>query len=250
MFLTLLISFSVLIVNSRNTLHPQIWINGKINSRVRTRLLDIANDFIDSLEVKWVKPSDIVFTGSLANYNWSKYSDIDVHVIIDFSKVYKKTEFVEDYFDSKRKLWNETHDTLKIYGFPVEMYVEDVDADTKSSGIYSLKTNKWIKEPKDLNDAILNQEYIKDVAAKYMTQIEDIEDDLKNCKDDKKLEKLGKQAKRLFDKLRDKRQKGLNTKAQEMSSGNIIWKVMRREKYIERLANIIKQTYDKMKSLD
>lgn len=235
----------------KDELHPKIWLNNKINSNVRIRLLDIANDFIDELGIRWVKPSDIIFTGSLANYNWSRYSDIDVHIVMDFSKVYSKTDFVEDYFDSKRKLWNDTHKKLKIYGFPVELYVEDINADTKSSGVYSLKSNKWLVEPSDLSDATLNQDYIKDVSAKYMTQIEDLEDDLKNNKqDDSSLKKIGTQAKRLFNKLKDKRQKGLNSKSQEMSSGNIIWKVLRRNGYIEQLSNIIKITYDKMKSID
>ena len=43
---------------------------GQLNSQIRMRLLDIADDFVKSLEVIWVKPSDIVLTGSIANYNW------------------------------------------------------------------------------------------------------------------------------------------------------------------------------------
>ena len=88
-------------------LHPKVWINGKLNSRVRLRLLDIADDFIASLEVDWVKPDDIILTGSLANYNWSKFSDFDLHILIDFKKVDDRTNFVKDYFDSKKSLWND-----------------------------------------------------------------------------------------------------------------------------------------------
>ena len=49
---------------------------------VRTRLLEIANEFIDFLDVE-IMVSDIILTGSLANYNWSKYSDFDIHILID-----------------------------------------------------------------------------------------------------------------------------------------------------------------------
>ena len=122
----------------KTELHPKLWVNNKLNSRVRLRLLDIADDFIDTLAVDWVKPKDIVFTGSLANYNWSRYSDIDIHVILDYDKVYKKKEFVEDYFSSKKELWLNEHPKLSIYGFPIELYVEDSNEQSTSSGIYSL----------------------------------------------------------------------------------------------------------------
>ena len=84
-----------------------------LDSRIRLKLLDIAEDFIDFLGVDWVKPDDIIMTGSLANFNWNKkYSDIDLHVLIDFSKVDKRTDFVKKYFDSLKNQWNEVHEDL------------------------------------------------------------------------------------------------------------------------------------------
>lgn len=232
----------------KDELNPKLWVNDKINSRVRVRLLDIADDFIDSLSTNWVKPKDIVITGSLANYNWSKYSDIDLHVIVDYKEVYKKSEFVEDYFKSKKDAWNKSHENLKIYGFPVELYVEDLNNPTHSSGVFSLLKNKWVKEPKNMDDALMNQDYIKDVSAKYMTQIDKMEEKLEKDLNTKEIRKINAEAKRLLNKLKDKRKKGLDTKAQEMSSGNIIWKVLRREKYVKKLTKIIDDTYNEMKS--
>ena len=120
----------------QDELNPKFWINNKINSRVRLKLLDLADEFYDSLNITWVKPKDIVLTGSIANYNWSKYSDVDVHILVDYKEVWDKTEFVEDYFKSKKQLWSEEHDGLKIYGFPVEMFVEDSNNENPNSGIY------------------------------------------------------------------------------------------------------------------
>lgn len=85
-------------------LNSKFWINGKLNSKVRLKLMDIADDFIQTLNVKWVKPLDIVFTGSLANYNWTKYSDIDIHVIMNYKDVYENVEFVKEYFEMKNIL--------------------------------------------------------------------------------------------------------------------------------------------------
>ena len=59
-------NFNLSSFRPQTQLNPKIWIDGELNSRVRLRLLDIADDFIDTLEVDWVKPKDIILTGSLA----------------------------------------------------------------------------------------------------------------------------------------------------------------------------------------
>lgn len=232
----------------QDELNPKFWINNKINSRVRLKLMDLADEFYDSLNIKWVKPKDIVLTGSIANYNWSKYSDVDVHILVDYKEVWEKTDFVKDYFDSKKQLWSEEHDTLKIYGFPVEMYVEDSNVKNPNSGIYSLNKNKWIVEPNDFQDAELNEDFIKNTSAKLMTEIDDIESDLKTEKDNHKLEVLSTKMKKLFDKLVKQRKESLE-KHGEMGTYNIIWKVLRRSGYLDKIWEIINNIYNKVNSI-
>lgn len=232
----------------QDTLNPKIWVNDKINSQVRLRLLDIADDFLEECSTRWVKPDDIVLTGSLANYNWSRYSDLDVHILMDFGKVYKKKELVEDYFDSKKELWKRDHQDLKIYGFPVEIYVQDTDAKFEASGVYSLNRNEWIREPQDLDDVKINGEYVKREAAKYMTMIDGYEKDLKRLDDTHKIEKIGEKVKKLFDKLKNIRKESLRRNG-EMSSGNIIYKIIRRMGYLDKVWEIINTTYNKSKAL-
>lgn len=232
----------------QDELNPKFWINNKINSRVRLKLLDLADEFIDNLAVDWVKPEDIVLTGSIANYNWSKYSDVDVHILIDFKKVWNKTEFVQDYFDSKKALWSQKHENLKIYGFPVEIYVEDVNQDNPNSGIYSLNKNKWIVKPNDFQDADLNEKYIKEHSARIMTQIDNIEEKIKTEKDNHKLEVLSTKLKNLFDKLHKQRKESLD-KHGEMGTYNIIWKVLRRSGHLDKIWEIINTIYNKVNSL-
>lgn len=241
------VNLSSFAVNDR--LNPKIWVNEKINSDVRLKLLEIADDFVDSLAMDWVKPLDVLFTGSLANYNWSEYSDIDMHILYDFSEIYDNTEFVEDYFKAKRNLWNEEHEGISIYGFPVEISAEDANNPSKSSGVYSLEKNEWIKLPKDISDSRLNVDYIRETAAEYMTKIDEMEEEMERTDDIAKIEKLNKSAERMFDRLKDMRKKSLETEAGEMASDNIVWKVLRREEYIGRLNAIITDTYDKMMSL-
>lgn len=236
-------SFSI-----KDKLHPKFWVNNRLNSRVRLRLLDIADDFIDTLAVDWVKPKDIVMTGSLANYNWSKYSDVDIHILIDYGKVYKNKEFVEDYFNSKKEVWLEEHPKLRIYGFPIEIYVEDYKGGTTSTGVYSLEKNKWINEPGDIQNAKINSKYVKKVAAKIMTAIDKIVDKLENEKDEHKIEELSDKLKSIFNKVKKLRGEGLK-KGGEMSSGNIIYKLLRRTNYIDKIWNNVNHSYDTLNSL-
>lgn len=230
-------------------LHPKIWPNGKLNSKVRLRLLDIADDFIETLKVDWAKPKDVILTGSLANYNWSKFSDFDLHIIIDFAEVDDRVEFVKDYFDSKKKIWNEQHENLKIYGFPVEVYVQDANELHTASGVYSLERNKWLRTPeKDSIKAIkLNKFFIKEKAGKFIRQINALDDAL-NTADSAQAETIGNKAKALFDKIKGIRKEAL-AKGGEMSSGNIIFKTLRRTGYIEKLVDIKAKTYDKIYSI-
>ena len=67
-------------------LNPTVWQGEEINPAIRTKLLQIANDFYSDLKIS-APIEDIQLTGSLANYNWTKYSDFDVHVIMDLSQI-------------------------------------------------------------------------------------------------------------------------------------------------------------------
>ena len=237
----------------QNILNPQIWDNeNQINSRVRLKLLDIADDFIETLGISWIKPIDIILTGSLCNYNWSSYSDVDLHIIIDFAEINQKKQFVEEYFKLKKNEWNESHQDLKIYGFNVELYAEDVENDSVRDGIYSLEKDKWVKKPfsakiQPISDT--KERKIKYLASIALTKIEDLEDEFNEPYDEVKLEKLSYKIDRLLDTLKKVRQEGLNKKG-EMSVGNIIYKICRRTGYLDKLWDLKNKVYDKKNSLN
>lgn len=232
-------------------LNPRVWgEDGEINSRVRLRLLDIADEFIDTLNVNWVKPEDIILTGSLANYNWSRYSDFDLHILMDFKKVDKRVDFVREYFNSKKTLWNEQHENLKIYGFPVELYVQDTNEEHTASGIYSLNKNKWIKEPEqdELKSMKLDKPTIKAKSLKFMGIIDKLCDKYNGEKDEHKLETLSKKIKETWDSLKRVRKNALKN-GNEMSVGNLVWKCLRRLGYTEKLMDLKYKSYDKINSI-
>lgn len=234
----------------KKQLEPHIWINGEMNSRVRLRLMDIADDFIDTLDVDWVKPKDIILTGSLANYNYSKYSDFDLHVVIDFEEVDDRVNFVKEYFDAKKKLWNEQHENLKIYGYPVELYVQDSNEFHNASGVYSLNLNAWIRKPSEngIESIKLNKFYIKEKVLKLINKIDELCELADTETDEYKLEEVAEKANALFKKIRSARKMGLK-RGGEMDSFNIIFKCLRRFGYIGKLVDLKTRTYDKLFSI-
>jgi predicted nucleotidyltransferase len=133
--------------NVQENLNPQIWdlTNNKMKPRVRQSLLDIANEFINYLGFD-IFVQDITMTGSLANFNWSKFSDIDLHIMFDFNEAKEQKELFAELFKLKKTLFNSTHD-LKIKGYEVELYVQDTNEPHISTGIYSVLFDNWISEP-------------------------------------------------------------------------------------------------------
>lgn len=243
-------SFDLSSFKPQKELNPKVFPHGKINSKVRLRLLDIADDFLKTLEVDWVKPKDYILTGSLANYNWSKYSDFDLHILMDFKEVDERVNFVKDYFDTKKKLWNEQHENLKIYGFPVEVYVQDINEQHTASGVYSLYKNKWLVEPEPnkIKAIKLNKFFIKEKTIKFMKQINKLEEDFENAGDDYTGSLVANKAKAIFDKIKGMRKEALKN-GDEMSSGNLIFKCLRRFGYIGKLTDIKSKTYDRINSI-
>ena len=233
-----------------NELCPKIWDGMTLNSRVRLRLLDIADDFFDTLGVKWVSPLDIILTGSICNFNWSRFSDIDLHLIVDFKDVNEKTELVKSYFDAKKNEWNEEHDNLEIYGFKVELYVQDSNEFAVSKGVYSLEKNEWVSMPErdEFIDIDEVSDDIKNMAAKVMTYIDDIEEEAENESDLKKLDDLSNEVSNTIDKVKGIRKFGLEKNA-EGSVGNIIYKILRRTNYLDKLYDLKVKLYDKLNSL-
>lgn len=232
-------------------LADKIWHGDKLNSKVRLKLLDLADDFWDFVSTKWVKRKAIMITGSICNYNWSKFSDIDVHIVVDFSEVDERTDFVREYYNSKKDDWNSTHDKLRIYGHTVEFYIEDVNDVTESTGKYDLEKNEWIDEPEvsDVKEIGLNKYDIKNISSKLMTKIDDFDEDISKTSDRAILRALNKKARSLLNKIKSIRKYGLKRNG-EGDTYNIVYKVLRRSGYIDKLYSLIGSSYDRENSID
>jgi hypothetical protein len=212
-----------------------------MSSKVRDRLLDIAYEFIEFLGVD-VVISDVVMMGSLANYNWSRFSDVDLHLIADFEQFSEKElPLYEELFELKKTLFNDRHN-IKIYGYDVELYVQD-DVKAFSSGEYSVLFDEWKKKPKK-EKVEIDTELIKNKSEHWMKIIDEVIDNL----DDKSMESGVDSINKIKDKLKKYRTSGLE-KGGEMSDENLVFKVLRRNGYIGKLFNFKTEYQDKKLSL-
>jgi len=222
-------------------LNPRFWQNDKLNKNVAKRLKKIANEFFDGLEID-ATMEDLRFTGSLANYNWSKYSDIDLHMVVDFSKIDENTELVKGFFDGARMRWNDSHN-ITIYGYEVEIYVEDVGEVHKSTGVYSITNNDWAVKP---NAMQVEFDYI--TARKKADAVQTEANLIEKFAGQKPRDAL-KSIDRLKAKIRRMRRAGLNSPEQEYSAENIAFKILRREGTLDKINNLKYDAYDAVLSI-
>lgn len=225
-------------------LQPDIWTGeNMLEPEVRDRLVEIANDFLEGLEVP-AQMADLRFTGSLANYNWSRYSDIDLHIVVDFSEIDENVELVKAFFDEARMRWNDKHRIL-IHDFEVEIYVENVNEEHKSSGIYSITNDEWFVEPR-----ITRRDIDFETAQKKADDYIDQTDRVATLVADEEYERALRNVERIKAKIRQMRQAGLDSEDAEFSAENIAFKILRRDGVLERLNDLKYDAYDSSKTIN
>lgn len=221
-----------------DNLQPDFWgEDEKLDKEIRAILIKIADDYWKELDLGF-DYSDITMTGSLANYNWSKHSDVDLHILFDMNKLGESKEMIKDLLDFKTRKWNSDHD-ITIKDFEVELYLQPEGQEHHSTGVYSLLNNDWIVQPEkkvvNLDKANIRKKY-----SAIAKRIQDLESDAKSTHDHQQvIDKVDK----LREKVRKMRQSGLESGG-EFSVENIVFKMLRRNDFMEKLGNLSKDTYD------
>lgn len=226
-----------------NNLNPDFWEDTTLNPKVKREIMKIAKDFFKNLELSpSIKMKDILLVGSIANYNWSKYSDVDIHIVVDFSEFKEDEDFIKKFFDTQKNLWNNKHD-IKMFGYDVELYVQELKEKLESSAIYSVPHDKWIVKPEKTNFK-LDKKVIKRKVETIFKKLEDI----KNDYEDENYENVIEKTKNIQDYIKKMRKSGLKTGG-EFSSENIVFKILRRTDFMDVLNNYKNKAYDKSVSL-
>jgi pyrimidine deaminase RibD-like protein len=219
-----------------NRLNPATWTGDQMRPEVRERLLAIVGTFVDYLEIPNFEVIDIVLTGSMSNYNWTRFSDFDLHVVTDYNDL-QCDDLAEALYQAKKKIWNDAHN-IRIRGHDVELYVEDVKQPPVSQGVFSISTNRWVHTPKYLQPKISTGA----VNHKVQDLLVQIRHALATADDSRDI-------KRITDKLRKMRRAGLDAGG-EFSVENLAFKVVRNLGYLDRLSKAYHTTQDREFSME
>ena len=210
-------------ISFHDELNPKLWNNNNLRPEVKKQLEIVAQDFLSELGVDDLDVQDITVSGSNAAYSYTPHSDLDLHILVDMSKL-DNNEVYKELFNAKKNIYNDTHNIL-IHGVPVELYVQDAREPVVSLGEYSINDNKWLRLPTKRR-ANFDQNATK---AKYNKLHELIEFALNT----RKLDKVEKTIK----KIKQYRQAGLD-KGGEFGPENLAYKMLRNQGYITKLYDL------------
>jgi predicted nucleotidyltransferase len=216
-----------------------------LKDKVRDKMLEIVDTFLADLEEQEVKikVDDILFIGSNASYNYTKDSDIDLHILANTKAVDYPADLGAAIYSAYRSIFNKNLD-ITLYDIPLEIFVETEDSARVSNGVYSVKKNKWIKKP--VQEDI--PEYDKDALDKL---VEEWEEKCKNLIDDIKADKLDDEKKvvkileDIYEKLRKK-----GVAKGEYATENLAFKELRNKGYLDQFKEYRNELTSKRLSLE
>ena len=229
----------------KDELNKKIWKDGDLDDEIRRNLLRIGQDFYAESDLE-ADVIDVVLCGSLCNYNWSeRYSDYDLHVIIHYKDIDENYELAEKICDLTKKLWNLKHD-IKIAGYEVEVMIQDEDDMNEAikggrmGGVYSLMKDKWIRKP-ERKDFVPDEKLIRSKAETVMSQVDELEEQIHEDKYEDFVKKLDA----VWKRIKDFRKSGLESESGEFSIGNLVFKLLRRNGYLDSVMKMKREAYDK-----
>lgn len=235
-------SFS-LTLSYHDVLNPAIWEDEKhIKKDVREALLKIADAWQVFAKIPNSAVHDIIFTGGNANFNYTSFSDLDVHLIVDKEKISSDKDLLDDYFQDKKTLWALKHPNISVKGYPVELYAQGInDTISKNAGVYSLKNNKWIKIP--VHEDIKSFDSEPGLKAKVQNYMHMINKIIKSPGDH------STELDALKTKIHAMRGAAISSGG-EYSFENLIFKELRNRGYIDKIKKYITTSKDKMFTLE
>ena len=223
-------------IEYHDILNPILWDGYELKTEIRDKLLEIYNTFKNQLQEKDIPIDviDVLLLGSNASYNYTDNSDIDLHLVVDFKDVPLTNALTQLFYNAEKNEFNDNYDIM-IKGLEVEVYIEDIDAGTKSNGIYSLLLNRWLRYPK--YEPPEEVDY-SDLLNKYKTKVQEV-----------LINNSLEQIKQLINEIKMMRKLSLNETG-EYSPGNLVFKELRNDGSIDSLYDKLHELTSKKLSLE
>lgn len=221
-------------------MNPKLWSSDKkLRAEVRSKLLQFAKTWQTFAGIPNDSVVDIILTGGNANYNYTRFSDLDVHLLVDKSKLTMFGAKLDDQMQAKKQLWTLTHD-VKVLGYALEPYAQDKDSKfPRGQGVYSLKNERWLQEPiYQQNLTFRNDPILKQKVEHYMDLIDSI---IKHHMGQSAIDSLKTRLKTM--------RNAAIAKGGEFSRENLVFKELRNQGYLDKLNDYEKSEQDKKLSL-
>ena len=233
-------------IEKHDTLNSKLFTKEELlKDKVRDKMLEIVDEFLADLkeqDIK-IKVDDVLLIGSNASYNYTKDSDIDLHILANARAANYDKEIAAALYGAYRTIFNKQLD-ITLYDIPLEIFVETEDSARVSNGVYSVKKNKWIKKPVAEDIPEYDTKALSELVDKWETKCKDLIDDIKADKldDEKKVIKLLED---IYEKLR---KKGISKG--EYSIENLAFKELRNKGYLDKLKDYRNELVSKRLSLE
>lgn len=229
----------------KEKLNTKFWTRGKLQEDISERLLEIAEEFYSSVREtinNAPEIEDIIFTGSLASYNYHNSSDIDLHIVVNFEDIGEAKDILAEFFALKRIQWNKSHN-IYIHNHEVEIYIQDSNEEHFANGIYSISSEEWLEMPVKENVDI----DFKSAEKKYESISLEIKE-LSKLFRVKEYQKVYDHASKLKQKIKFMRNSGLEHEG-VYSPENLAFKMLRNNDQIKDLMSLRINSYDKKMSI-
>lgn len=230
-------------IEKHEELNPKLFDGNTLKPDIKEKMLEIVQEFVSGLEQDQIgiKVDDILFLGSNASYNYTKDSDIDLHIIVDPAELNCSEEVSAALYGAYRSLFNNKLD-IDFYGIPVELYVETPDTKRVSNGIYSVMNNAWVKEPEAQDIPEIDMDAFKAEYDVWEVKCKDIKENAK-----KESSVTSQDVDALINEIYEQRKAGLAEG--EYSIGNLIFKELRNVGLLDELKDLKNELRGKELSL-
>jgi len=226
-------------IEKHSELNQKLFDGKKLKPEVIEKINQIVDLFLADLKEDGIKidVEDIILVGSNVSYNYTKDSDLDIHIVANISNLHCPDNLYPLLYGAYKSLFNKKLD-IDFYGIPVEIYVETDRTPLRSNGIYSVKDNNWIKFPK--------QEDIPDIdEAEIEKLLEPFEKRYNKIIKNPSIDAINKWITDIY----DLRQKGMANDG-EYSTENLVFKSARNKGYLDELKDLKNKELSKELSLE
>ena len=234
-------------IEKHNELNQKLFDGNRLKPKVRKKAEEIINEFLKILAEDEVKLTvrDVILTGSNASYNYTKDSDIDLHIIAETKSFEDSAEVYAKLYRAYGRIFGNKFE-ISFYGIPVEIYVETESNPVVSNGIYSVMFNKWVKEPSAIAIPEIDQKAINKAAKPWIDEakalIKEVDDNVADGE-----EEIDDYITRIY----ELRQKGIYSAAgNEYSTENLIFKEVRNAGLLDKLKKLKNVLISKKLSLE